>query len=88
MIYITKDVTGPWAAYADDFKLSACYPRGEATNRAERVHKLQMDVNSLADASRSCNLKLNCSKCAVMRFGKRIPNVTIPDYEIDGVPLK
>ena len=29
--YVTKDITGPWAAYADDFKLSLCYPRGQAT---------------------------------------------------------
>ena len=29
--YVTKDVTGPWAACADDFKPGLCYPRGEAT---------------------------------------------------------
>ena len=55
--YIPKDVTEPWAAYTDDFKLSVCYPREEATERAEGVQKLQRDVNSLADASRSWSLK-------------------------------
>ena len=52
------------------------------------MHQLQSDVNSLADASRPWNLKLNTSKCVVMRFGERITNISISDYHIDGVPLK
>ena len=46
---IAKDVTGPRAAYADEFRLSVCYPRAEVTETARGVHQLQMDVNSFAD---------------------------------------
>ena len=44
------------------------------------MYKLQRDVSSLADASRSTNLKQKLSKCIVMRSEERIPNVSISDY--------
>ena len=56
--------------------------------RAEGLHKLQRDMNTLGNASRSWNLKLNPYKYSVMRFGERTPNVNISDYHIDVVPLK
>ena len=42
--YRTKYVTGPWAAYTDDFELSECYTRGKIGETNEGMHKFQSDV--------------------------------------------
>ena len=77
-----EDVNG--LLVQDDFELSVNYPRGEAPERAEGVHQLQRDVNSLADTCRSSNP----SKCEVLSFGLRIPIMSFSDYHTDSLPLK
>ena len=88
--YIAKDVTGYWCAFADDFKIGAWYSH-EPAERLVGVSSLQADLDALARASSSWNLRLNPAKCVVMRFGAR--GVTDGDsvsygYSIDGVPLR
>ena len=69
--WITRDVVGNWAAFADDFKVSVCYPRGDSVEMRGGVEQLQSDLDSIARASSSWNLRLNPAKCVVMRYGCR-----------------
>ena len=69
--FVTKDVIGSWTAFADDFKLGICFPRGDAQERSVCVEALQTDLDAVSEASISWNLRLNPEKCVVMRFGER-----------------
>ena len=82
--FITRDVVGSWAAFADDFKISVCYPRKSVQNRVEGVDRLQRDLDSIASASSSWNLKLNPSKCVVIRFGERSSDSQLDSYSVRG----
>ena len=55
-----------WYAFADDFKLYISYNRNIGL---EEVSTLQRDLDSLVSVSESWNLKLNYSKCVIMKFG-------------------
>ena len=57
-----------WYAFADDFKLYISYNKNSGL---EGVSALQRDLDSLVTVSESWNLKLNYSKCVVMKFGVR-----------------
>ena len=46
--FITSNVLGSWAVFANDFKLSVCYPRNNLHDRDEHIRKLQQDVNHVA----------------------------------------
>ena len=65
--HIARDVVGQWTAFADDFKLSMAYSRN-STDGLNHTG-LQADLDSLCQASRAWNLRLNSKKCVVMRFG-------------------
>ena len=43
-------------------------------DREEGMRKLQQDLNPVAETSRCWNVKLNPTKCMVMRFGERVDN--------------
>ena len=85
--FITSNVIGSWAAFADDFKLSVCYPRNNLDDREEGMRKLQQDLNHVAETSRCWNLKLNPAKCMVMRFGERVDG-NCEKYQIFGESLQ
>ena len=48
VIFITSNVLESWAAMADDFKLSVCYPRNNLDDREEGMRELQQDLNHVA----------------------------------------
>ena len=85
--FITAEVTGSWVAFADDFKLCVSYPRRNSGQRMVGSRNLQSDLNSIAQRSSSWNLKLNPSKCVVMRFGEKSQSSNEP-YLIGGVNLR
>ena len=58
-----------WYAFADDFKL---YISHERNTRVLENSSLQVDLNKLVQVAESWNLKLNVSKCVVMRFGEKV----------------
>ena len=80
--FITKDVSGSWAAFADDFKISVCYPRNASQERVQAVSRLQTDLDSIARHSSSWNLTLNPTKCVFMRFGNRSSDEQASGYAI------
>ena len=84
---VTKDVSVQWAAYADDFKLSVCFPRGQSSVRSSKIGNLQSSLDSIASVGSSWNLNLNSSKCVVMRFGEN-EAIFPTNYTIDGKRLK
>ena len=84
--YITRDVVGSWAAFADDYKVSVCYPRGDPMGMQEGVERLQADLDSIAGASSSWNLKLNPAKCVMMRYG--VGGDSGHQYTINESPLQ
>ena len=86
--FITKDLVGSWAAFADDFKLSVCYAKNDSEDRTQGINRLQADLNSIARVSSSWSLKLNPAKCVVMRFGERLHEAQGVDYEISGETLR
>ena len=83
---ITSSVVGSWAAFADDFKISMCLPLAPSNG----INQLQRDLDAIAEKSLSWNLKLNPSKCAVIRFGggSRSMRPPDPDYRICGVTVR
>ena len=50
------------------------YTRNNLDERREGIGKLQQDLNHVAETSRCWNLKLNTTKCMVMRFGEQVDN--------------
>ena len=77
LIYIncvTSNVLGTLAVFADDFKLSMCYPRNNLDDREESMRKLQQDLNHVAETSRYWNLKPNPDKLMIMSFGEGVHN--------------
>lgn len=89
LIYVNSlgaDFGCEWFAFADDLKLFVSHPRGEA---GQFNGQLQADLDLLVSLSRSWNLKLNPSKCVVMRFGGRTPtDGDNSGYTLEGAPLK
>ena len=57
-----------WYAFDDGFKLYISYNRNSGL---EGTSALQRELDSLVIVSESWNLKLNYSKCVVMKFGVR-----------------
>ena len=64
--FIANSCQNGWFAFADDFKLYCAYPKGDSVTG---VDGLQADLDIVYERSGSWNLKLNSSKCVVMRFG-------------------
>ena len=90
LIYVNSLGSGfncEWFAFADDLKLYVSYPRD---NDSVANSQLQEDLNLLVERSRSWNLRLNPSKCVVIRFGsrQRIDDRIDSGYRLDGETLK
>ena len=64
-------MAGCWVSFADDFKLCVCYLRNNVDQQMQASVRLQNDLNYIADTSLSWNLKLNPSKCVLMRFDEK-----------------
>ena len=63
---IANSCQNGWYSFADDFKLYCAYPRSDVITGA---NSLQADLDLVYERSLSWNLKLNSSKCVVMKFG-------------------
>ena len=68
--YIMKDVQCTWTAFADDFKIGVSYSRDLESDIAEGTNSLQRDLSSISLTAGSWNLKLNPTKCVIIRFGQ------------------
>ena len=87
--YITKNVRSQWKAFADDYKVYVCYPRGEHSNSGDERQALQRDIDSISNVSKSWNLSLNPLKCYAMRFGNSgAMTDDLARYYIDGQELE
>ena len=87
--YITREINSDWKAFADDFKLCVCYPRGCTRIDNHPVHSLQRDLDSICRVSKSWNLRLNPRKCYAMRFGRGASLVDQPsEYFIEDQALQ
>ena len=85
--FITSNVLGSWAAFADNFKLSVCYPVNNLDDREEGMRKLQQDLSHVAGTITCWNLKLNPTKCMVMRYGELVDD-NCEKYQIFGESLR
>ena len=83
--FVAEGTRCTWKAFADDYKLYMCLPRGIGIDA--RVAIMQGDLDRIHSVSESWNLKLNASKCVAMRFGKRVTSSDVR-YKINGVELK
>ena len=95
LIYINSLIDGiscSFKAFADDYKLYLQYPRDRALSIIENVTRLQADLNHLNIVAKSWNLKLNPSKCVVIRFCRGNfdwePLGDRAAYKLDGEPVK
>lgn len=71
--------------FADDLKLyiKLPHPRGE-----NNVTYGQEDINRLVDSASSWGLRLNSSKCVVLRFRRNFANMDAPqEYMVNDAPL-
>ena len=89
LIYVNSlctDLDCDWYAYADDLKLFASRSRSDSANGAG---DLQRDLDRLCEISSSWNLRLNSTKCVVMRFGCRPAYESGEDsgYRLNGVMM-
>ena len=76
LIYANSIAVGcdnSWYSFADDFKLYASYSRGDDMG----IDKLQADLDIVVATSEAWNLRLNTSKCVVMRFGSGSSQVVV-----------
>ena len=90
LIYVNSLGSGfncEWYAFADDLKLCVSHPR--VTDSLVNS-QLQNDLDLLVERSQSWNLRLNPSKCVVIRFGSRVraADGVNSGYRLNGEPLK
>ena len=75
-----------WFAFADDFKLYVSQPK--STSVVTAISPLQQDLDNLSSVSESWNLKLNPTKCVVLRFGGRKTENSSSGYWLYGTELR
>ena len=76
-------------AFADDFKLCICYPKGSSEASAVGRSALQEAIDIVADVSLSWSLSLNARKCVVVRFGEcRAAEKEREPYTLNGTALE
>ena len=85
--YLASGLACRWFAYADDFKLYCSYTRDISGGPNLQ---LQGDLDRLHARSFSWNLRLNPSKCVVIRFGSRLRSsgLGLSGYILDGRELR
>ena len=64
---LAQSLSSMWYSFADDYKLFVAY-RGGSDGQSRL--QLQRDLDDIFIISGSWNLKLNPSKCVVVRFGR------------------
>ena len=82
--YIMRDLACRYMIFADDIKLYLTYDMSDPT--ASDFQILQNDINILSQTSAAWGLKMNTSKCAVMRFSPKsssLPYVGPSPYRVD-----
>ena len=67
--YIANSVDCCCKAFADDFKLYLSFPRNTCVPILQEMMRLQRGLDKVCLVARPWNLRLNISKCIVMRFG-------------------
>ena len=87
--YIASSVDCCCKAFVDDFKFYLSFPQNTCVSILQGMMGLQKDLDKLCSVTRSWNLRLNISKCAVMRFSENnADNRMDCNYSIDGKLLK
>ena len=87
--FITAGIDCHWTAFADDFKLCVCYPRGDSGDGLDARTLLQSSICRLVSTSKSWNLCLNPAKCVVVRFGSGRDDLDCRSpYVLDGKSLR
>ena len=87
--FVTAGLGCQWTAFADDFKLCICYPRGRSEESTSAQSNLQRCIDDLAVTSKSWNLSLNPAKCVVIRFGGGREDVSHRSpYTLEGANLE
>ena len=85
--HIGSQLSCKYKIFADDLKIYACSTR---PSESHTVSSLQSDIEILSRTSESWGLRLNASKCAVLRFTRglrdQIDRTTSP-YLLDGATL-
>ena len=82
--YLMEGVECSWKAFADDFKL--CTHSADGASSADGTSSLQRDLDRIYRRGLECSLRLNPSKCVIMRFG-RGSTANNPQYTLDGQAL-
>ena len=92
LIYVNIVTTGidcDCMAFAVDFKLCICYPKGSSEASAVGRFALQEAIDRVADVSLSWSLSLNARKCVVVRFGEcRAAEREREPYTLNGTALE
>ena len=81
--FLMRNVECEWKAFADDFKVCTFYKVRMECNID--TSPLQRDLERINASGRSCNLKLNTQKCAVMRLGGDVGDAT---YTLQGESIQ
>lgn len=75
--------------FADDMKLYIKLPHSKLTKDMQNAYSSgQEDVNTIVRTSLSWGLKLNSSKCVILRFRRNFANMAVPvEYTIEEEPI-
>ena len=73
--------------FADDLKLFASVAQNSCSPYPQSDQSLQCDIDVLFRTSVSWGLRMNTSKCAVLRFSRKFRNQSRPSYTLDGTQL-
>ena len=86
--HVVSRIDSRYMIFADDLKI---YFSAETRDDINHIDILQKDIDSLVEVGNSWGLKLNHSKCAVMRFCSRssnLPHSGVSPYKVSGNPIQ
>ena len=83
---VASQLTSDYKIFADDLKLYACVKHSLGTLPVISTDLIQRDIDILQATAASWCLKINASKCAVLRFARHCAKVSSPSpvYFLDG----
>ena len=85
--HIGSQLASKYKTFADDLRIYSGvkeYPRGRCTTV---IPSVQNDIDLMVKTSVSWGLKINCDKCAVLRFSRGFRDLVPPSYSLEGCPL-
>ena len=85
--HIAANLSCRYKIFADDLKIYMKVNHDNETRHSLDINKTQKDIDTLFTTARSWGLKINQSKCAVMRFQRKSHHFQSPSYAIDGSPI-